>query len=91
MTDGETHARTATELSVITEWTGYDVYNATAGFALDSAQCLVDWANIFLKKLMEIPSFENKDEVISYLKKTARPRDGGARVRVQVALTVRRA
>jgi hypothetical protein len=58
-TDGETHARSATVLSILTERVVHGVYNATAGknplgMGGDLLQCLADWTDIFLSKLAEI-------------------------------------
>jgi hypothetical protein len=57
-TDAETHAKTATALSLLTERVVHGVYNATAGIgagiAVDLLQCGADWGDIFLSKLAEI-------------------------------------
>jgi hypothetical protein len=58
-TDGVTHAKTTTLLSILTERKVFGVYNATAGkgvagMAEDLAQCLKDWGDSFGSKLAEM-------------------------------------
>ncbi|MCI0640767.1 MAG: hypothetical protein L0Y72_00220 [Gemmataceae bacterium] len=57
-TEAQTHAQTATSLSILTERVVFGVYNQSAGkgagILVDLLQCGADWTDIFLSKLAEL-------------------------------------